>query len=105
MSTTEMALAGPEVEVVAKASRRRFTMEYKRKMVREADGCKTPGAVGALLRREGLYSSHLTVWRGPGARGVGGGAQEAGPGAAGPRPARQEDRRAGTGDHTVAEAR
>jgi transposase len=35
----------------------------KRKIVREADGCKTPGAVGALLRREGLYSSHLTVWR------------------------------------------
>jgi transposase-like protein len=63
MSATEMALAGPEVEVVAKASRRRFTMEYKRKIVREADGCKTPGAVGALLRREGLYSSHLTVWR------------------------------------------
>jgi transposase len=49
--------------VVAKASRRRFTVEYKRKIVREADGCKSPGAVGALLRREGLYSSHLTVWR------------------------------------------
>ena len=63
MSATEMALVGPEVEVVAKASRRRFTMEYKRKIVREADGCKTPGAVGALLRREGLYSSHLTTWR------------------------------------------
>jgi len=63
MSATEMALVGPEVEVVAKASRRRFTMEYKRKIVREADGCKTPGAVGTLLRREGLYSSHLTVWR------------------------------------------
>ena len=54
MSATEMALPGPEVEVVAKASRRRFTVEYKRKMVREADGCKTAGAVGALLRREGL---------------------------------------------------
>ena len=63
MSATEMALAAPEVEVVAKASRRRFTVEYKRKMVREADGCKTAGAVGALLRREGLYSSHLTTWR------------------------------------------
>jgi len=63
MSGTEMALVAPEVEVVAKASRRRFTVEYKRKIVREADGCKTPGAVGALLRREGLYSSHLTVWR------------------------------------------
>ena len=63
MSGTEMTRVVPEVEVVAKASRRRFTVEYKRKIVREADGCKTPGAVGALLRREGLYSSHLTVWR------------------------------------------
>jgi hypothetical protein len=52
-----------EVEVVAKASRRRFTQEYKRKILRAADGCKSPGAVGALLRREGLYSSHLTTWR------------------------------------------
>jgi len=48
---------------VAKATRRRFTVEYKRKIVREADACKTPGTVGALLRREGLYSSHLTTWR------------------------------------------
>ncbi len=63
MSATEMALAAPEVEVVAKATRRRFTVEYKRKIVREADGCKTPGAVGSLLRREGLYSSNLTAWR------------------------------------------
>ena len=63
MSATEIALAAPEVEVVAKASRRRFTVEYKRKNLREADGCKTAGAVGALLRREGLYSSHLTTWR------------------------------------------
>jgi transposase-like protein len=63
MSETEMALVEPEVEVVAKASRRRFTVAYKRKIVREADGCKNPGAVGALLRREGLYSSHLAVWR------------------------------------------
>ena len=63
MSATEIALAAPEVEVVAKASRRRFTVEYKRKIVREADACKMPGAVGALLRREGLYSSHLKTWR------------------------------------------
>ena len=49
MSSTERALVAPAVEVVAKASRRRFTVEYKRKIVREADGCKTPGAVGALL--------------------------------------------------------
>ena len=63
MSTVERALDGPEIEVVAKAMRRRFTLEYKRKIVREADGCKTPGTVGALLRREGLYSSHLATWR------------------------------------------
>ena len=63
MRALEQAPDGPSFEVVAKATRRRFTMEYKRKIVREADACKTPGAVGALLRREGLYSSHLTTWR------------------------------------------
>jgi hypothetical protein len=49
MSGTERTPASPEVEVATKATRRRFTLEYKRKIVREADGCKTPGAVGALL--------------------------------------------------------
>jgi hypothetical protein len=63
MSTVERALGGPAIEVVAKATLRRFTLEYKRKIVREADGCKTPGAVSALLRREGLYSSHPATWR------------------------------------------
>ena len=63
MSTVERALGGPAIEVVAKATRRRFTLEYKGKIVREADACKTLGAVGALLRREGLYSSHLATWR------------------------------------------
>ena len=63
MSALEQARGGPVIEVVAKATRRQFTLEYKRKIVREADGCKTPGAIGALLRREGLYSSHLTTWR------------------------------------------
>jgi transposase len=63
MSALEQAVGGPAIEVVAKATRRRFTVEYKRKIVREADACKTPGAVGALLRREGLYSSRLTTWR------------------------------------------
>ena len=63
MSSTANSLVASEVEVAAKASRRRFAVEYKRKIVREADGCKTPGAVGALLRRERLYSSHLTTWR------------------------------------------
>src|SRR5205809_8149273 len=63
MSALEQALGGPAIEVVARATGRRFTVEYKRKIVREADACRTPGAVGALLRREGLYSSHLTTWR------------------------------------------
>jgi transposase-like protein len=57
------ALSGADTEVVAKPQRRRFTAEYKRRIVREADRCTTPGAIGALLRREGLYSSHLTTWR------------------------------------------
>jgi transposase len=63
MRALEQALGGPAIEVVTKATRRRFTLEYKRKIVREVDGCKTPGAVGALLRREGLYFSHLATWR------------------------------------------
>lgn len=50
-------------ELVEKASRRRFTAEYKLRIVREADACSQPGEIGALLRREGLYSSHLTQWR------------------------------------------
>src|SRR6266853_5207055 len=63
MSALEQARGGPAIEVVAKATRRRFTVEYKRKIVREADTCKTPGAVGALLRREGLCAAQLTTWR------------------------------------------
>ena len=54
----------PEVEVSSKAKRRVFTAKYKAKILREADACAGKrGAVGALLRREGLYSSHLTSWR------------------------------------------
>jgi transposase-like protein len=52
-----------ETEVVAKAKRRTFTAKYKREIVRQAEACTQPGEVGALLRREGLYSSHLTLWR------------------------------------------
>ena len=55
------ALGGSAIEVVAKGTRQRFTVGYKRKIAREADAYKTPGAVGALLRREGLYFSHLTT--------------------------------------------
>ena len=52
-----------EVEVVAKAERRRFTAQYKRKVLREADHCQQPGEIGGLLRREGLYWSNLANWR------------------------------------------
>jgi transposase len=50
-------------EVVIKARRRQFTGEYKKRILAEADAAREPGAIGALLRREGLYSSHLTHWR------------------------------------------
>ena len=53
----------PNPEVPEKASRRSYTAEYKRRILREAEGCKEYGQVGALLRREGLYSSNLTAWR------------------------------------------
>jgi len=53
----------PDPEVAERPKRRRFTAEYKLRILREADACKGDGDLGALLRREGLYSSHLTVWR------------------------------------------
>jgi transposase-like protein len=53
----------PNPEVPEKARRRSYTAEYKRRILREAEGCKEQGQVGALLRREGLYSSNLTAWR------------------------------------------
>ena len=75
-----MNASEPEIEVAAKATRRRFTVEYKRTILREADACRTPGAVGALLRREGLYSSHLTTWRAARERGeLAGSAKKRGP--------------------------
>jgi transposase-like protein len=49
--------------VPAKVQRRQFTAEYRRRILKEADACKKHGALGALLRREGLYSSHLVNWR------------------------------------------
>jgi len=48
---------------VEKAKRRRFTARYKLHILREADGCTRPGEIGALLRREGLYTSHISTWR------------------------------------------
>jgi transposase-like protein len=53
----------PEPEVIEKAVRRQFTAEYKLRIIEEADGCTDKGRVGELLRREGLYSSHLSNWR------------------------------------------
>ena len=57
------AMETHDTEVPAKARRRRFTAEYKQKILREAEHCRKSGEIGALLRREGLYSSHLTDWR------------------------------------------
>jgi transposase len=53
----------PPTEVLAVAKRRKFTAEYKLELLKEADACRAPGELGALLRREGLYSSHLSTWR------------------------------------------
>ncbi len=57
------AKTAPDSEVVAKAQRRQFTAGYKKRILAEADSARQPGAIGAMLRREGLYSSHLTQWR------------------------------------------
>jgi hypothetical protein len=56
---TQVAVMPGDVQVVAKPRRQTYTAECKRRMLKEADACTTPGAVGALLRREGLSSSHL----------------------------------------------
>jgi hypothetical protein len=58
VDTEEIGLVGQETEVSDKARRRIFTAEFKRKVLAEADRCAKPGEIGALLRREGLYSSH-----------------------------------------------
>jgi transposase-like protein len=53
----------PNTEVVAKAKRKQFTVAEKQRILREVDACQGSGVVGALLRREGIYSSYLTTWR------------------------------------------
>jgi transposase len=64
MSTAAIEAVRPEdVEVAATARRRRFGAKYKLDILRKADACTKPGEIGALLRAEGLYSSHLTSWR------------------------------------------
>jgi transposase-like protein len=55
--------AEADPEVVARPTRRRFSADEKARIVREADACTERGAIGALLRREGVYASHLASWR------------------------------------------
>ena len=62
-SMPSLPIAPADPEVPEKAVRRRFTAEYKLNILRQADNARTPGDIGVLLRREGLYSSHLTTWR------------------------------------------
>ena len=64
----EVAANDPDPEVTEKASRRVFTASYKRSILEQAENCKQPGELGALLRREGLYSSHLAKWLGKASR-------------------------------------
>lgn len=59
----------PDGEVLAGPKRRTFSAKYKQRILREADACTGPGEIGALLRREGLYSSHLSAWRAAAKRG------------------------------------
>jgi transposase len=70
--TGERAVAPgpPDPEVPARQVRRRFTTAYKLEILRKADACQRPGELGALLRREGLYSSHLVTWRRQRAQGL-----------------------------------
>ena len=53
----------PDPELVEQAKRRSFTAKYKLEILAKADACTAPGGIGELLRREGLYTSHLTYWR------------------------------------------
>ena len=57
------AAANSDPEVLERPQRRRFTAKYKLQVLQQADACTEPGEIGALLRREGLYSSHLSSWR------------------------------------------
>ena len=59
----DAVVALPDSEVPARPARRRFPAEYKQRILKEADGLREPGQIGALLRREGIYSSLLSKWR------------------------------------------
>lgn len=70
MEGTILSIAHPNPEVKDKAVRRRFSAEYKLRILTLADACTDPGSLGALLRREGLYASNLNTWRHQRERGV-----------------------------------
>ena len=59
----QVNVVAEDVQVAAKPRQRTYTAEYKQRILKEADACTAPGGIGALLRREGLYTSHLVVWR------------------------------------------
>ena len=80
----------PSSEVSPRSTRRTFTREYKMRIVREADECRETGGVGALLRREGLYSSSLQDWR---REFESGGPAALEPRRRGPKPRRSEDQK------------
>ena len=63
MTAVSQSTTQTESRVTAQAGRRRFTVDYKTAMVEEAERCRAASEIGALRRREGLYSSHLTAWR------------------------------------------
>lgn len=63
MSREQLIEEEVQTEVVVKAKRRKYPAEYKLRILREVEACTSPGEVGALLRREGLYSSLLSKWR------------------------------------------
>lgn len=70
MEGSILSVAHPNPEIPDKAVRRRFTAEYKLRILTLADACGDPGSLGALLRREGLYASNLNTWRKQRERGV-----------------------------------
>jgi len=69
MSQQSNGQKAPDPEVVPKAERRQFSAEYKRRILQEYEACRELGEKGALLRLEGLYSSHIHTWRQQRARG------------------------------------
>ena len=69
-ASAHTANSAPDPEVPEKKPRRKFSAKYKLRILDKADACTQPGQVGALLRREGLYSSNLTTWRKQRAQGL-----------------------------------